>query len=504
MRIKTLAMATMAILAGSAVAGPPSFQFVKSFNLNSNFVGQAIDAVAFDGTNIYVKGFRSGSIGTIDVFKINNALGTETISSFTTIANQETNRDGDLMWLASNGSLYVGSNWGRGTAGAGIDISAIRKFDAAGNLDTNFGTSGVLTVGARIDAMWRDPGFDEDGAGPLFAQEALAYGLVGSTTIQRRNLATGVSIGSCGLGVAQANVNTRCIGFDNNGNGFRMADGGFYFSNRQLQNGSGSLAAQTTMTALDTNARIMRNFVYGDVPGFDKFIVHNQRDTQVNGVLIVRDGANPWNQIGTIDGSAGPFPYDRSSLSLAIGQGGDGNYYLIVGLGAISDGVNVGQQNRVDIYRIAPPTISPSGYTVNYGIETTTPGLARLQANDADSVDLCQNLDQEDPNPIQIEISGTNANVNPANLKFNLVCRAEANDREIYVEMFSFTLGDWVGIPSVPVTDSDALYTFTSPGTAGDFVNDGDGAMISRITGFLGAADSPTLPCWSFNQAFWD
>jgi len=156
------------------------------------------------------------------------------------------------------------------------------------------------------------------------------------------------------------------------------------------------------------------------------------------------------------------------------------------------------------LVKYAPPLIVAAGYQVNYGVETTAPGVANLQANDGDTVQLCLNPDQEDPNPVQMEVSATNGNVNPATLNFNLVCRAEANDREVYVEMFSFSLGDWVGSPSFPVTDSDALYTVAAPGTAGDFVNDGDGAMITRLTGFLGAADSPTLPCWDFNYCYWE
>ncbi len=163
----------------------------------------------------------------------------------------------------------------------------------------------------------------------------------------------------------------------------------------------------------------------------------------------------------------------------------------------------------VDAQYIAPIALTPTdivaaGYQVNYGVETTAPGVANLQANDSDTVQLCLNPDQEDPNPVQMEVSATNGNVNPSSLNFNLVCRAEANDREVYVEMFSFGLGDWVGSPSFPVTDSDALYTVAAPGTAGQFVNDGDGAMITRITGFLGAADSPTLPCWDFNYCYWE
>lgn len=152
----------------------------------------------------------------------------------------------------------------------------------------------------------------------------------------------------------------------------------------------------------------------------------------------------------------------------------------------------------------APTQISPSNYAINFGVEISAPGVGRLEMVDANSVEICQNLDQEDPNPAQMEVSGTNGNVNPESLTLHVVCRADANDREVFTEFFSFVANDWVGVPSVPITDSDTLYDFVAPGTAGDFVNDADGAMIARITGFLGAADNPTLPCWAFNAVSWE
>lgn len=262
---------------------------------------------------------------------------------------------------------------------------------------------------------------------------------------------------------------------------------------RKMSNGAGATSWTTTFNGANNqedflfDASLSGTTLYA--AGFVTVSTSN-RDSILLG-LNTSTGAVSWNK--QYNGAGSDW-----DVANAMALGADGSVYL-----AGYSYVTVTNANGM-LLRYAPPLVVPSGYQVNYGVETSVPGVARLQANDANSVDICQNLDQEDPNPIQVEMNGTNGNVNPATLKFNVVCRAEANDREIFVEMFNFNVGDWVGSPSVPVTDSDALYTFNAPGTAGQFVNDGDGAMLSRITGFLGAADSPTLPCWSFNYCYWE
>ncbi len=148
------------------------------------------------------------------------------------------------------------------------------------------------------------------------------------------------------------------------------------------------------------------------------------------------------------------------------------------------------------------PAYKLNGYQVNYGVEISAPGMSNLIFSDGDAVSLAQNLDQEDPNPCQVEFAGTASTATPSSLTFNIIGRAEANDREIYTEFFNFTLGDWVGVPSVPVTDSDALYSFSASGLASDYVSSLQ--VIARVTGFLGAADTPTLATWSFNMVWWN
>ena len=199
------------------------------------------------------------------------------------------------------------------------------------------------------------------------------------------------------------------------------------------------------------------------------------------------------------------FVTDESSISAPVGIvvfkiENDGTLTRLTPGAAIPTG---GGRPQFMAMWIPPSSSVPTSYTVNFGIETTVPGVARLAQQDGSTVQLCQNLDQEDPAPVQLEVQGTFPNNSPANLTLDVVAAAEANDREIYVEMFSYALSDWVGSPSVPVTDSLALYSFGAPGTASNFVRNSDGQVLARITGFLGAADQPSLPCFDFDKFAW-
>lgn len=157
----------------------------------------------------------------------------------------------------------------------------------------------------------------------------------------------------------------------------------------------------------------------------------------------------------------------------------------------------------VDFVPSAPDVATATDYVVNFGVETTAPGVANLVANDALYVELCQNLDQEDPAPVQLSVTSNFPNPSPASLNFDVVASADANDRELFVQMFNFDLGDWVGQPSFPITDSDALYTVDCPGSPNAFIDNTSGQVITQITGLLGAADQPTLPCFRFNYVVW-
>lgn len=150
-----------------------------------------------------------------------------------------------------------------------------------------------------------------------------------------------------------------------------------------------------------------------------------------------------------------------------------------------------------------PPHAGADAYTVNFGIETAVPGVRALIKDDGISVQLCQNLDQEDPAPAQLEVTGYFSGSAPSSLTLDVRAKAESNDREIFVEFYNYVINDWVGQPSLPVTDSFALYSINAPGTAADCVRSSDGQVLARITGLLGAADQPTVPCYDFDQVSW-
>lgn len=232
--------------------------------------------------------------------------------------------------------------------------------------------------------------------------------------------------------------------------------------------------------------------------------VTNNSDTSRNAVLILNGNTEILREGDPVDINGDGLANDNAFVSVFndhdMQLNDQGQLLLCMDL-KDSAGVSLGQ--GMFVLELAPTPAVPSGYQVNFGVETTVPGVERLQSNDADTVQLCLNSDQEDPAPVQLEFSTTFTNLNPSQMKIGVVCRAEATDREIYNEFFSFNLGDWVGVPSVPITDADALYEFIAPGAGSNYVNQSNGQVIGRITGLLGAADVPTLPCWDFNSISW-
>ena len=208
-----------------------------------------------------------------------------------------------------------------------------------------------------------------------------------------------------------------------------------------------------------------------------------------------------------VSGNPNGLAYNWVNQKMYLADNSSDTLYTIdLNTGAATAVGSMGVSNILGLAFVyqAPSAFGVSDYAVNFGVETTPPGVANLQANDAATVQLCLNPDQEDPAPVQMEVKGLHSTPNPSSLKFNLVCRAEANDREVFIEMYNHDLGDWVGSPSFPVTDADALYSVNAPGTPGEFVANDNNGMITRITGFLGAADTPTLPCWDFNYCYWE
>lgn len=152
----------------------------------------------------------------------------------------------------------------------------------------------------------------------------------------------------------------------------------------------------------------------------------------------------------------------------------------------------------------SPPTSVPvEGYAVSAGVELSAPGIERLVATDGDWLELAMNLDQEDVVPVQVEMSGTLPNAIDHPSSFSIVAATEASDREMQIAFFDFDLGDWVDLPSLPLTQDLQNYLFLMPGASLTFVEPGTRQMVTRVRFLLGSADVPSVLTCFIDSAFW-
>lgn len=358
-------------LAACAVSLASAHQFIhlRSYTLADLFdgtvngIGSNIGDVAFDGTNLYVAGYHTGSgTQTVGMARISNFYsGGNFVASNTALTpawkvqltQDAGSRDTRLVYY--NGALYLGT-------GLGGTNTGIRKYDTNGVLDTSWAGDGVLSLSeagvSRYDTLEIDPGYNNSGA-------TLAVGVFGSTIIRRFDLGTGSNAGNIPA-VSGAPTALRDITFAPNGDMYYKWNGGsgnaagvrkftrqaatsFSDAGNFVSFTEGALQ-QSTVTYVPVSQ------AYGHLADL---ILYNQRVSGTNQLIVVDVFGNPViNLTGagpTADGFTPPSGYANTLLNSSYYITPDGRLFIFVVQGGGGTGTYI---DRLDIYEVVPEPAS--------------------------------------------------------------------------------------------------------------------------------------------------
>ncbi|MGQ9656667.1 MAG: PEP-CTERM sorting domain-containing protein [Fimbriimonadales bacterium] len=365
-RIGAVCAVSLGIL---ALANAQTFVHLRSYTLADLFdgavggIGSNIGDVAFDGTNLYVAGYHTGS-GTRDVgmAKISNfytggnfVASNTTLSAAWTVSLTQAGGSRDTRLVYHNGSIYLGTGLGDSNAAN----MGIRKYDTDGILDTNWAGDGLLSLSeagvSRYDTMELDPG--NGSSGP-----ALAVGVFGSTSIRRFNLATGSNAGNTSP-VSGAPTAVRDIAFAPNGDMYYKYNGStagvrfFQRTGATAFNDQNNLVSLTEGTLQQsTVAYVPVSQAYGHL---GDLVLHNLRVSGNNSVFVrgldgslvaTLDGAG-----STADGFTLPSGYTNTLLNFSSYITNDGRVFIFVVQGG---GATDSYIDRLDIYEVVPEPAS--------------------------------------------------------------------------------------------------------------------------------------------------
>ncbi len=367
---------SMALVSALSIASAQlSIVHLRTFNLNATFSGgEAVGDVAFDGENLYVSTWHSGSgtqtvrlvqLGSLSTL-LNTPSGALTPAGWSaSVSAAGSSRDTRLVY--HNGNLYWGS--GLGDANGGV-----RKYSTTGIQDTSFAGDGVLLGSElnpsanRIDTINIDPHNSQDRPGP-----ALGVGIVQSSVIRRVDLGSGSNLASTGAvpGVSAIpnGVNTRDISFRPDGGmyvRYGSASGagraGVYFAPR---NPDGTFGNAVNIVSWDEGSALQQSFVtYVPVSevfysGFPSLILFNKRVSGQNFVFVRDVNGNEILLQGnetTADGQT-PSAFPNTFLNAHWGFWNNRLFIFVVngftGTG-INTGVSGGGFDRLDIYEVVP------------------------------------------------------------------------------------------------------------------------------------------------------
>ncbi len=362
--VSTLAVAGLLMMMASAqqFIHLRSYTLADLFNGASGGVGSNIGDVAFDGTNLYVAGYHTGS-GTqsVGMARISNFFdGTDFVASNTTLTSAWTvsltqdagSRDTRLVYY--NGALYLGTGLGSGNA----SNTGIRKYDTDGNLDTNWAGDGLLSLSeagvSRYDTLEIDPGYQ--GSGP-----SLAVGVFGSTIIRRFDLNDGTNIGNTSA-VSGAPTAVRDITFAPNGNMYYKWNGGSgNAAGVRLfeRTGVTTFTDQGNFVSLTEGALQQSTVTYVPVSQvlghLQDIVLFNQRVSGTNKLFVYDVSGNLVTELTgegpTQDSFTPPSGYANTLLNSSYFITSDGRLFIFVVQGGGGSGTYI---DRLDIYEVVP------------------------------------------------------------------------------------------------------------------------------------------------------
>ncbi|CUU06943.1 MAG: PEP-CTERM sorting domain-containing protein [Fimbriimonadales bacterium] len=329
----------------------------RSFNLVPLFPsGQAAGDVAFDGTNLYVSTWHSGSgtqtVSLVRLGSLNTLLSTpsgdwNTFDWRVDLTQAGGSRDTRLVYY--NNALYWGAGLGDGTA----TNTGIRRYDLSGNLDTSWSGDGNLSLSdagaSRYDTIDIDPGA---GGGAT-----LAVGVFNSTIVRRFSLTDGSNAGNAGPIGGQ--TSTRDYAFAPNGDLYVRTQGRVSKATRVDDT---TFNAPVDLATWSEGALAQAFVAYIPVSQYfghlSDLVLYNQRVSGQNKVFIIQpDGT----VVGELNGSEdtgeegyNEVAFDNTLLNASWGFA-DGKFYIFVVKGG-TGGAAYG--DRLDIYEVVPEPAS--------------------------------------------------------------------------------------------------------------------------------------------------
>ena len=343
-----------------------SYTLADLFDGSANGIGSNIGDVAFDGTNLYVAGYHTSSgVQTVGMARISDFFdGTNFIASNTTLTaawKVQLQQDGssrDTRLVYYNGSLYLGTGLGSGTAAN----TGIRKYDTNGNLDASWAGDGLLSLSeagvSRYDTLEIDPGYSGSGA-------TLAVGVFGSTIIRRFDLGTGSNAGNTNA-VSGAPTAVRDITFAPNGNMYYKWNGGT--SNAAgvrlfTRTGVTTFADADNFVSLTEGALQQSTVTYVPVSQayghLQDLILFNNRVSGTNHLFVYDVSGNlvtTLTGVGpTADGFTPPSGYANTLLNSSYFITSGGRLFIFVVQGGGATGTYI---DRLDIYEVVPEPAS--------------------------------------------------------------------------------------------------------------------------------------------------
>ncbi len=343
-----------------------SYTLADLFDGTANGIGSNIGDVAFDGTNLYVAGYHTSSgLQTVGMARISNFFdGTSFVASNTTLTpawKVQLSQDGgsrDTRLVYHNGSLYLGTGLGSGTAAN----TGIRKYDTNGSLVTSWAGDGLLSLSeagvSRYDTLEIDPGYS--GSGP-----SLAVGVFGSTIIRRFDLGTGTNAGNTSA-VSGAPTAIRDITFAPNGNMYYKWNGGTGNAagvRLFTRTGVTTFSDAGNFVALTEGAQQQSTVTYVPVSQayghLTDLILYNNRVSGTNQLFVVDVNGVPiatLTGVGpTADGFTPPSGYANTLLNSSYFITSNGRLFIFVVQGGGGTGTYI---DRLDIYEVVPEPAS--------------------------------------------------------------------------------------------------------------------------------------------------
>lgn len=320
-------------LAAMSTAQNPHYRHVLRLDLENDFtssspLGDSAGAVAFDGSTLFVAGYRSASgAGPVGILKVATPFGVPQKSILYSIP-QQAGDGADCRLEYKAGSLYYAS----GLGAVSTTLSGIRRILPDGSVDMSFGGDGVLNpndVGLgfnqRLDAMTLDPYQLQ------FEMVALNQG---RSDVFRFDTPTGSNLGWMAFTTAPTDTSWREIAMDKPGNAWFRVNNDLQFALRVSATNFSPM-----YTIIDLPHADLPQSCVEVIPGTNLYIqeiAYNDRTSGSNSVMLATVGGA---SLGTLTGTepilgSSPAGFTSDKLNIHYANGGAANFLFVTDCGS--------------------------------------------------------------------------------------------------------------------------------------------------------------------------